>query len=96
MLIDMAKLNQVTIADPGKDIASIGPGNRWGKVYETLSAAGKMAVGGRANDIGVGGLLLGGGLSYWSSIHGLASSKVVNYEAGGHPNFLSPSQEQQG
>ncbi|KAK8036503.1 FAD-binding domain-containing protein [Apiospora marii] len=77
MLIDMAKLDQVTVPQPGGSIASIGPGNRWGKVYETLSAAGRMAVGGRANDIGVGGLLLGGGLSYWSSIHGLACSKVV-------------------
>lgn len=79
ILIDLARLNDVSMSSNGT-LAAIGPGNRWGRVYEKLSAHGKMAVGGRANDIGVGGLLLGGGLSYWSSIHGMAANKVVNYE----------------
>ncbi|KHN93732.1 FAD-binding, type 2 [Metarhizium album ARSEF 1941] len=80
MLIDLARLNDVALSPDGT-LASIGPGNRWGRVYKTLSSSGKMAVGGRANDIGVGGLLLGGGLSYWSSIYGMAFTKIVNYEA---------------
>lgn len=79
MLIDLSRLNDVTLSPDGTR-AAVGPGSRWGSVYKTLSSSGKMAVGGRANDIGVGGLLLGGGLSYWSSIHGLASTKVINYE----------------
>ncbi|KAF3067391.1 Bifunctional solanapyrone synthase [Daldinia childiae] len=79
MLIDLARLNEVTLSSDGK-LAAIGPGNRWGRVYEILSSSGKMIVGGRANDIGVGGFFLGGGLSYWSSIYGMAFTKVVNYE----------------
>lgn len=79
ILIDLALLNEVVLSPDGK-VAAIGPGNRWGRVYKALSSSGKMAVGGRANDIGVGGLLLGGGLSFWSSIHGMAFTKVVNYE----------------
>ena len=31
-------------------------------------------------DVGVGGLLLGGGLSFLSAQHGLACDNVVNYE----------------
>ncbi|KAL5114029.1 hypothetical protein ACEQ8H_008085 [Pleosporales sp. CAS-2024a] len=79
VLIDLAKMDKISLATNGT-VASIEPGNRWGRVYRTLSLQDKMAVGGRANDIGVGGLLLGGGLSYWSSIHGMACTKVVNYE----------------
>jgi FAD/FMN-containing dehydrogenase len=79
ILINLAKLNEMSLTANGT-LATIGPGNRWGKVYESLSSHGKMAVGGRANDIGVGGLLLGGGLTYWSSIHGMASTKVIYYE----------------
>ena len=79
ILIDLARLNEVTLSSDGT-LAGIGPGNRWGRVYDILGASGKTAVGGRANDVGVGGFLLGGGLSYWTSIHGMAFNKVVNYE----------------
>ncbi|PVI05735.1 FAD-binding domain-containing protein [Periconia macrospinosa] len=79
VLFDLSKLNDVSLTSDGNHV-SIGPGNRWGRVYQILASSGKMVIGGRANDIGVGGLLLGGGLSYWSSIHGMAFNKIVNYE----------------
>jgi len=79
LLIDLSRLDGVSLSPDGSH-AAIGPGNRWGRVYQILASDGRMAVGGRANDIGVGGFLLGGGLSYWSSIHGMAFNKVVNYE----------------
>lgn len=79
ILVDLAQLNDITLSADGT-IASIGPGNRWGRVYETLGDSGLSAIGGRANDIGVGGYLLGGGLSYWSSIYGMAFDMIVNYE----------------
>lgn len=79
LLFDLSQLDSISLSPDGSR-AAIGPGNRWGRVYEVLGSQGKMAVGGRANNIGVGGLLLGGGLSYWSSIHGMAFNKIINYE----------------
>ncbi|KAF1962418.1 FAD-binding domain-containing protein [Byssothecium circinans] len=79
LLIDLSRLDGVSLSPDGAH-AVIEPGNRWGRVYQTLASDGRMAVGGRANDVGVGGFMLGGGLSYWSSIHGMAFNKIVNYE----------------
>lgn len=87
ILVDLAQLNDITLSADGT-IASIGPGNRWGRVYETLGDSGLSAVGGRANDIGVGGYLLGGGLSYWSSIYGMAFDMIVNYEVCSHYKLI--------
>lgn len=39
---------------------SIGPGARWGQVYDYLAAKGVSVPGGRAASVGVGGLTLGG------------------------------------
>lgn len=89
ILIDLARLNHVSLSSDGA-VASLGPGGRWGEVYESLSSSGKTVIGGRMNVVGVGGLLLGGGLSYWSSLYGMASTKVVNYEARRHRLLPSP------
>ena len=40
-----------------------------------------------AGDVGVGGLLLGGGLSFLSAQYGLACDSIVNYEVGKHRAF---------
>lgn len=37
-------------------------------------------IGGRNGDIGVGGLTLGGGISYFSGLHGWALDNVENYQ----------------
>lgn len=45
----------------------IGPGARWGDVYQISGQYNEIVVGGRLAHIGVGGLTLGGGLSYYSA-----------------------------
>lgn len=59
ILVSLERLNQVTLSDD-KSTASLGPGGRWGDVNATLSSSRIAVLGGRASNVGVGGLLLGG------------------------------------
>lgn len=59
ILFSLENLNKIDL-DTTKNIVSIGPGCRWGNVYENLEARGFVAAGGRVPPVGVGGLLTGG------------------------------------
>ncbi|KAE8454491.1 hypothetical protein EG329_000114 [Mollisiaceae sp. DMI_Dod_QoI] len=59
---------------------SIGPGNRWIDVYNALQPKGLAVIGGRVADIGVGGLAMGGGMSFFSGRYGWACDNVNTYE----------------
>ncbi|WYZ46147.1 hypothetical protein EsH8_IX_000372 [Colletotrichum jinshuiense] len=85
--IDLGRLNSVTYtqnseaeSNNGSGIASIGTGARWDQVYTVLEQHGAMVTGAREGHVGVGGFLLGGGLSWYSGKYGLAADNVVNYE----------------
>lgn len=77
--IDFGNLNQVTLSED-KRTASLGSGARWADVYTKLEKNGLAVVGGRIGDIGVGGLALGGGISFFSGRYGFACDNVLNYE----------------
>ncbi|KAH8590934.1 hypothetical protein B0O99DRAFT_633873 [Bisporella sp. PMI_857] len=79
ILIDMSKFNNLTY-DEEKEVAVIGTGMRWGEVYEQLGQYHVAVVGGRVPGVGVGGLILGGGLSWLTDLYGLACDNVVNFE----------------
>jgi FAD/FMN-containing dehydrogenase len=57
--MNFAKLNQVVVSSD-KSIASVGAGNTWFDVYQTLEPEDLTVIGGRVAAIGVGGLTLGG------------------------------------
>lgn len=57
--LDLAKLNIISVNDE-KTTAWIGSGNSWAAVYKKLERMGRIAVGGRAASVGVGGFILGG------------------------------------
>ncbi|KAI8288351.1 hypothetical protein K4K60_011143 [Colletotrichum sp. SAR11_57] len=79
VLISLDLINGTqNVADKGH--AVVGTGARWVDVYKTLEAEKVTVIGGRFSAIGVGGLLVGGGLSYFSGLHGLACDNVLNYE----------------
>ncbi|KAK8130623.1 hypothetical protein PG999_003003 [Apiospora kogelbergensis] len=63
-----------------KKVASVQPGNTWGAVYAALEKDDVAVIGGRMRDIGVGGLTTGGGISFFSSLYGLACDNVVAYD----------------
>lgn len=79
LTIDLIELNQVTVSADHKQ-TSIGSGNRWYDVYTQLEPQGLAVIGGRVSDIGVGGLTLGGGISFFSGTYGWACDNVNNYE----------------
>ncbi|OTA99930.1 hypothetical protein M426DRAFT_268468 [Hypoxylon sp. CI-4A] len=79
VLIATDKLNQVTY-DTATSLVSLGTGAKWGVVYTELDKYDVTMVGGRVLDVGVGGLALGGGLSYLSDLYGLVCDNVVSYE----------------
>ncbi len=57
--IDLVNLNALELSEDMMT-ASVGPGQRWGKVYEFLEKQGRVVIGGRVSSVGVGGFLLGG------------------------------------
>lgn len=61
-------------------IASVQPGSTWGPVYQTLAEYGVVAVGGRADVVGVGGFTTGSGYSFHTNVRGFACDNVVNFE----------------
>lgn len=72
-------MNQTTY-DVDTTIASVQPGARWGAVYKALEPFGVAAVGGRADVVGVGGFITGGGYSFHTGTRGWACDAVHNFE----------------
>ncbi|KAF2677439.1 FAD-binding domain-containing protein [Lentithecium fluviatile CBS 122367] len=63
----------------GADYIRTGSAFRWEDVYTFLEQYGLATAGGRVSSVG-SSLILGGGLSYFSSLHGWAANNVLNYE----------------
>lgn len=83
----MSKINGVTVT-PDRSTVKIGPGNRWGDVYNVLDPQGITITGGRVADVGVGGLATGGGISFYTPKYGLVCDNVVNFQVCPNANFL--------
>jgi FAD/FMN-containing dehydrogenase len=79
LTIDLANLNEVTVRSDNAQTA-VGAGNNWYDVYTKIQPMGLSVIGGRVSAIGVGGLTLGGGISFFSSRYGWACDNVDNYE----------------
>lgn len=77
-LIALEHLDQADL-DPATGIVDVGPGNRLDGIAAKLQGSGWTFVGGRIGNTGVGGLVLGGGLSYMSTQYGWAASSVLEY-----------------
>lgn len=78
-MISLCKFTNISVSDDGKT-ADIGTGLRWLDVYAELEKHHMTVTGGRVPSVGVGGLLLGGGLSFQNSEHGLSCIGVEEYE----------------
>ena len=77
--IDLSQMDTSSY-DHESNVASIQPGARWRKVYADLQEYGVTVAGGRDGSVGVGGFLLGGGMSYFTPRLGFGCDSVVNYE----------------
>ncbi|KAJ4254535.1 hypothetical protein NW762_010134 [Fusarium torreyae] len=77
--IDMTTLSSVSL-HKGTRAASVGAGAKWLDVYKHLEGSGVQVAGGRNGNVGVGGLLLGGGISHFTTKVGWACDRVMNYQ----------------
>jgi FAD/FMN-containing dehydrogenase len=80
VVIDLGKLDAVTVLDRSKNRVRIGAGARWGKVAEVLGEHGLAMSSGDYGDVGVGGLATAGGLGFLSRKFGLTIDHVVGAE----------------
>ena len=77
--IDLLHMTDIQVTNDSQTV-SVGSGSRWIQVTEALDPLSLGVVGGRVADVGVAGLLLGGGISYFSGFRGWACDNVQNYE----------------
>lgn len=77
--IDLRNLNELVVSEYKTEV-SVGAGMVWSSVYLELDARNLSVIGGRSGAIGVGGLTLGGGISFFSGRYGWACDNVNNYE----------------
>lgn len=78
-VISTSKLDQVLL-NQETGVLRAGPGQRLDSISAELDGTGWTFVGGRIGNTGIGGLILGGGLSYMSSQYGWSASSVIEYE----------------
>ncbi|KAJ4321400.1 hypothetical protein N0V94_002937 [Neodidymelliopsis sp. IMI 364377] len=77
--ISFEKLSKIALSADKKTV-SFQPGHTWYDIYTALEKDNVTVIGGRVASVGVGGLTLGGGISYFSSQYGLACDNVLSYE----------------
>ncbi|KAL9050649.1 MAG: hypothetical protein Q9162_006508 [Coniocarpon cinnabarinum] len=79
IVLDLSLLNEVTVSED-KTSTVLGSGAKWGDVSSKLDSLNLAVAGGRNSNVGVGGLLLGGGISFYSPQVGFACSNIIEYE----------------
>ncbi|KAJ4366315.1 hypothetical protein N0V83_007951 [Neocucurbitaria cava] len=79
VLIAMTNLTGATY-DAARNVAYVLPGGEWNDVIGDLEPSGVTVAGGRLGLVGVGGLLLGGGLSFLSAQEGMAADNIIEWE----------------
>uniref|UniRef100_A0A093X899 Bifunctional solanapyrone synthase n=1 Tax=Talaromyces marneffei PM1 TaxID=1077442 RepID=A0A093X899_TALMA len=77
--IDLRGLDSIKVHTQNSSV-SIGAGATWDVVYSKLETYGLSAVGGRVLGVGVGGLTLGGGISFFGPRYGWACNQALLYE----------------
>ncbi|KAF3765409.1 FAD binding domain-containing protein [Cryphonectria parasitica EP155] len=92
--VSLERLDQVLLSED-KKLATIGAGKIAYQLYQELGEHELTVLAGRGATIGIGGFTLGGGISFFSSRHGLACDNVVSFEvvtARGEIVTASPTQ----
>ncbi|KAI0473337.1 putative oxidoreductase [Xylariaceae sp. FL0804] len=77
--MDLQQLNSIDV-DESRRSVSLGVGNTWDAVYSRLDGLNLSVTGGRTAGVGVGGLSLGGGISFLGTRNGWTSDTIYNFE----------------
>ena len=78
VLIDVGPMDGVEAGGDGT--VRVGAGARLGRIYDVLDARGGAIAGGCGPEVGIAGLLLGGGLGVLGRMHGLTCDQLVSAE----------------
>lgn len=79
VVLDLVRMDSLHLSADQK-IVSIGPGITWQAAADKLDGTGIGIPTGRCPSTAVGGVTLGGGISFFASKIGFAADNVVNYE----------------
>ncbi len=71
LVLDLAAFNQVEVLDPAQRLVRLGAGAHWEEAAQVLTAHGLAISSGDTNQVGVGGLTLGGGIGWMVRTYGL-------------------------
>jgi hypothetical protein len=71
LVIDVGRLDEITVLDESARLVRIGPGARWRDVARVLQPHGWALSSGDYGGVGVGGLATAGGMGFLSRKHGL-------------------------
>ncbi len=82
LILDLTHFNRIELLDSEHALVRIGAGARWGDVGKVLVAYGLSLSSGDTNQVGVGGLTLGGGIGwmvckYGLTIDGLQAAELI-------------------
>ncbi|EHK96839.1 putative 6-hydroxy-D-nicotine oxidase [Glarea lozoyensis 74030] len=79
VVLDLSALNEIIVFEE-EGVVSVGPGATWEAVYTELEKHRLTVAGGRVSDVGVGGLILGGGMSHFTTRWGSVADNLINVE----------------
>src|SRR6185312_73525 len=80
LVIDLTALDTVRVVDEERRLVRVGAGARWGDVARSLAPHGLALSSGDTNQVGVGGLTLGGGIGWMARTYGLTIDSLVAAE----------------
>lgn len=80
IIIDVSRMNEITVLDDERRLVRVGPGATWGKVAQELAKHGWAMSSGDYGDVGVGGLATAGGVGWMVRKHGLTIDHIVAAE----------------
>ncbi|KAB8267307.1 6-hydroxy-D-nicotine oxidase [Aspergillus minisclerotigenes] len=78
IVLDIRQFQSKELTSDG--VARVGSGNTCGEVYAWLEEQKLSAIGGRDQQVGLGGFLHGGGMGALPNLHGLGADGVRNFE----------------
>lgn len=80
IILDVSRINDITVLDEQERIVRVGTGATWGMVAEAIGARGWSMTSGDYSGVGVGGIATAGGIGLMARKYGLAIDNLTAAE----------------